>query len=134
MTQKRNRLQLSPRLRLGIGRNNSKNSILRYSSHLFILIAIALSINTFRLLLKNTDPNLSNHPQVLGISDTKSSKENTNEAEFDTYKVKKGDTLFNIAQNFQISWTTLATLNNIQSPFSVTPGQELKVPTLNTNK
>lgn len=66
-------------------------------------------------------------PKVLGSSDTRT-PEQDNAVQFTSYTVQKGDTLFNIAQKFNISWTTLATLNNLKSPFYLKPGQTLKVP------
>jgi len=124
----RNRFQLSPRLRVGVGRINNKSSILKYISTAFIVLSVLLSINTFRVFLK-TDLDAgseTNSPKVLGISDTRTQEDSKNQ--YIVYVVKKGDTLFNIAQAHNISWTTLATLNNIDSPFTVSSGQELKIP------
>lgn len=68
-----------------------------------------------------------NSPAVLGASDVKQPAAQ-NDMQFISYTVAKGDTLFNISQKFNISWTTLATLNNLKSPFYLKPGQTLKVP------
>ncbi len=62
-------------------------------------------------------------PQVLGAQDNP-----TPSQLFDDYTVKKGDTVFSIAQQNNIEWTTLATLNNLQAPFKLNPGQTLKIP------
>jgi LysM repeat protein len=64
-------------------------------------------------------------PQVLGATDI---KKDINLIEFAEYKVQKGDTLFNISQKYNINWATLATLNNLKSPFVLKPGQIIKIP------
>ncbi|OGE82820.1 MAG: hypothetical protein A2846_00670 [Candidatus Doudnabacteria bacterium RIFCSPHIGHO2_01_FULL_49_9] len=46
----------------------------------------------------------------------------------ETYTVKKGDTLFNISQNFDLSWQTLAEINNLQEPYLLKIGQSLRIP------
>lgn len=45
-----------------------------------------------------------------------------------TYTVKSGDTLYGIAQDLEINWEDLAALNNLESPYSLSVGQELKLP------
>ena len=128
MYEKSNRFQLSKKLRLGVGRKTGKNSYLKYISAIFVVVTAGLGANAIRLVFSNTtESSETRQAQVLGISNTKTEIEQPT-TEFETYLIKKGDTLYNIAQNHQISWTTLATLNNIQSPFTVSAGQELKIP------
>ena len=122
--------ELSPRLQFGIGKGNKKNQILKIGASTCFLIALLLSINTVRLLVKNNSVFTSvgaAEPQVLGATDTKS-PDNAKNLEFIDYKIEKGDTLFNVSQKFNISWTTLATINNLKSPFALKLGQVLKVP------
>ena len=76
---------------------------------------------------KNQPAVNSLNPQILGASDTKP-PDGQGSVQFTAYTVQKGDTLFNISQKFNISWTTMATLNNLKSPFYLKPGQTLKVP------
>jgi LysM repeat protein len=45
-----------------------------------------------------------------------------------SYTVKKGDTLSSIAQHNNTTWQRLAALNNLTSPDSIRPGQQLSVP------
>lgn len=45
-----------------------------------------------------------------------------------TYEVKKGDTLFNIAQRYEISWQTLAEINGLNEPYLLKIGQKIKIP------
>lgn len=44
------------------------------------------------------------------------------------YVVKSGDSLGSIASRFQVKMQELATLNNIQRPYTIRAGQRLKVP------
>lgn len=48
--------------------------------------------------------------------------------EYFTYDVKRGDTLFNLAQRYNISWQTLAELNGLKEPYLLKVGQKIKVP------
>lgn len=129
MRSNKSRIQLSPKLRLGIGRKTTKNTILKYAGSIFLFSAAILSVNTLRLFINQTNgDNVVHSPQVLGISSTQKQPESSSE-QFTSYIIKKGDTLFNIAEQHSISWTTLATLNNLTAPFTVTPGQTLKIPT-----
>ena len=119
------KFELSPRLKLGVGRGYSQNQILKIAAVLCLVLAVGLTINAVRLMVKGK--NQPDGPQVLGASDVKTSSDQ-NTIEFTNYTVTKGDTLFNIAQKFKISWETLATLNSLKSPFYLKPGQSLKVP------
>ena len=44
------------------------------------------------------------------------------------YTVKTGDTLYSIASALKIEWQELARINNLKAPYSLTVGQELKLP------
>lgn len=50
------------------------------------------------------------------------------EPQYALYKVKKGDTLFNLSQNLNITWQTLAEINNLEEPYILKIGQEIKIP------
>ena len=45
------------------------------------------------------------------------------------YTVKQGEYLVSIGNQFGVHWSTLATVNNIQSPYVIYPGQVLLIPT-----
>ncbi len=45
----------------------------------------------------------------------------------EVYTVKKGDTLSGIAARFGLNWRTLASINNIQNPNRIYPGQKIKL-------
>ncbi len=123
------KFELSPRLKLGVGRGYSQNQILKVTAVICLVLALGLSLNAVRLLLtgKNQPAGSNAAPEVLGASDNKS-QEGQDSIQFTTYTVQKGDTLFSISQKYNISWTTMATLNNLKSPFYLKAGQELKVP------
>lgn len=126
MGTSKNKVRLSPRLRLGVGRGYSKNNLFKYSGFLFLLVSIALGIWTITVIAKHSGSSVANNevnPQVLGATDAPAKQP------FTKYTVQKGDTIFNIAQKYKVDWTTLATINNISSPFTLKIGQELKVPT-----
>lgn len=46
----------------------------------------------------------------------------------DTYTVQRGDYLVALADRFSTTWQELAALNNIRYPYTIFPGQVLKVP------
>ncbi len=121
------KFELSPRLKLGVGRGYTQNQILKTSAIICLLFAVGLAFNAVSLMVKNPGTNQSNDPAVLGASDVKT-QEASSVIQFTNYTVQKGDTLFNISQKFNISWTTLASLNNLKSPFYLKPGQVIKVP------
>lgn len=49
--------------------------------------------------------------------------------ETQTYVVQPGDRLASIARTFNISWTTIASANNITNPNAIYVGQQLVIPT-----
>lgn len=52
----------------------------------------------------------------------------------ETYTVVSGDTLFPIGQKHQISWQTLARVNNLSEPYTLRIGQLLVIPTISSTK
>ncbi|MCL5666470.1 MAG: LysM peptidoglycan-binding domain-containing protein [Patescibacteria group bacterium] len=124
----RKKFELSPRLKLGVGRGRSQNQILKFSAVLFLILAAGLTINAVRLMVSgNSKTSAISAPQVLGASDVKQDSGN-GQVSFVEYTVIKGDTLFNVSQKFNINWATLATLNSLKSPYTLKPGQILKIP------
>lgn len=114
--------ELSPRLSLSVGRAYSKNRILKISGIICLLLAAGLTLNAIGLIVsKSQKPALEG--EVLGTIDVKDKK-----PAFLEYEVKKGDTLFNLSQKYNISWVTLANLNNLKSPFTLKPGQIIQIP------
>lgn len=119
------KLELSPRLKFGVGRGFSQSKLLKSVSVLFLIVAVGLSLNAVRLIFSGNSAQDPNSPQVLGASNV---KEQTGEVKIIEYTVQEGDTLFNISQKYDINWTTLATLNDIKAPFKLKPAQVLKIP------
>lgn len=129
MLKFKNQLELSPRLKSGVGRSYSKNRLLKISSFVFLLFAAGLTANSLWIIFgRNSTTKIeTGTPQVLGATDSQASSSSAS-IQFIEYKVKKGDTLFNISQQFNIQWMTIATINNLKSPFSLKPGQTIKIP------
>jgi nucleoid-associated protein YgaU len=44
------------------------------------------------------------------------------------YIVQRGDFLVGLARRFSINWRKLASLNHLEPPFTIFPGQKLKIP------
>jgi LysM repeat protein len=44
-----------------------------------------------------------------------------------TYRVKRGDTLWNIAQNFEVKVEEIMNWNNIDNPSGIKSGDEIKI-------
>jgi len=126
MALRSKKVELSPRLKLGVGRGYSNNQVLKFSAFFCLVLATILTFNAFRLISKNKgEANAT--PAVLGASDVRDPNQQA-DVQFITYAVTKGDTLFNVSQKYNIDWATLATLNNLKSPFALKVGQTLKIP------
>jgi LysM repeat protein len=128
MSIQRKKFELSPALRLGVGRGHS-NKILKISAIFCLILAAGLTVNALHLIFQgNSEPANGSAPQVLGATDIKTATEPQQQPQIVEYKITNGDTLFNISQKFNLSWATIATLNNLKSPFALKPGQVLKIP------
>lgn len=126
----RKKIDLSPRLKFGVGRKNYKNQIFKISAIFCLLLTAVLTINAVRLVLlnKGSETAPSKIPAVLGASDSRIQTQTPSSIGFSEYKIQKGDTLFNISQRLNLDWTTLASLNNIKSPYTLRVGQTIKIP------
>ncbi len=51
------------------------------------------------------------------------------EIKYITYRIKRGDTLYEIAAKYNVSIRTLKRINNISNPRRLRPGQRIKIPT-----
>lgn len=108
---------------MGVGRAGSKYNFYNIGGSLLLIVSLALTIRAGYLLISSEQTEAST-PQVLGAIDNAEE----NKQLYTTYIVKSGDTLFNISKQYAIEWTVLATLNNLQAPFSLRAGQEIKIP------
>ena len=122
MSSNTNKIKLSPRLRWGVGRNNSHINFFKIAGIICLVLGVGLLTRATVLLFSGSETTQSN-PQVLGAVDN-----NTSSAAFKEYKVKKGDTLFTISKEHNIEWTALATLNNLKPPFALSVDQSIKIP------
>ncbi len=127
MVNSKTKVRLSPKLQLGVGRGRVKQNYLKYSGFAFIVLSLLLlgrAIYTITTSHDNAAPAVTEaNPSVLGANDSVNQSAN-----FKKYTVKKGDTIFNIAQTYHLNWATLATLNNLSSPYTLKIGQELNIP------
>jgi lysozyme len=75
-----------------------------------------------------TNANMIYVGQTLTLSgSTNKTTSSTNTSTSKTYTVKSGDTLSGIGSRYGVSWTTLAQLNNISSPYTIYSGQIIKL-------
>lgn len=125
MSTLKHKVKLSPRLGLGVGRSSNRGSLLPYATMIILVISGVLGIRAVNLAIRGSDSDTPKTGEVLGATDNQapSSKEYVK-----SYTVVKGDTVFSIGQQHNIEWTTLATLNGLEAPFKLTPGQVIKIP------
>ena len=119
------KVKLSPKLLLGVGRTSSRGSLLSYATMIFMVLSAVLVLRAGYMVIYHSSPTPTpTDPHVLGATDTPTQPKKA----FTDYTVKKGDTVFSIAQANNIDWTALATLNNLKAPFTLKPGQVLQIP------
>lgn len=108
---------------MGIAGPSSQGTFFKFGGVFFLIVSAFLAFNIYKNV--NSDQ-IQEVPQqqVLGAFD----QAVETEPAFDTYTVQKGDTLFNIAQNENVSWAVLANVNNLKAPYSLKPGAVLKIP------
>ncbi len=95
-----------------------------------------LTVNQLARLNNITDPNRINSGQTLTIFTVPDSEAASDEAAAapaptpapTTYVVQPGETLADIAQRLDISWTSLVQANNITNPNHIEVGQILTIP------
>lgn len=116
----KSRIRLSRHLHTQITPYPEANRWFRRGAVLTILIVVG----AIYALAKKTAPNETQTPskQILG------EQEKAVPLEYESYLVKKGDTLFNLSQRFDVSWQTLTKLNNLEEPYLLKIGQKLKIP------
>src|SRR5262249_45253580 len=104
MLYSKKKFDLSPKLKLGVGRGNNQTKILKILGALFLLASVALTAHALSLLLNHSTTSKNTSPQVLDATDQSAQSANMQVID---YKVQKGDTLFNLSQKYNINWTTL---------------------------
>lgn len=117
----KSRIRLSRSLRSQITPYpNASRTIKRVAVALLLFLAVGIYI----FARPKPEPKASPSPdkQILG-------EQEVQEPEYAPYNIKKGDTLFNLSQSLGISWQTLAEINNLEEPYVLKVGQEIKIPT-----
>lgn len=90
---------------------------------LLLIIFLASSVYLLTRVQEKTNPGPL-PKQILG----ETTEDQTSAPEYVYYVVKKNDTLFNLSQKVNVSWQTIATLNNLEEPYLLKIGQKLKIP------
>ena len=109
-------------------------SILRFSVALasLVLVACASTPNKAPVIERSTEPpkaKVTQAPKKVTV------KNNVNNKDWrpDTYTVKKGDTLYSIGLEFGYDYKDVAQNNNIEAPYNIRVGQQLKIKTSNSS-
>lgn len=115
------KIKLSRRLKWSVGKTQTSASRLWLLGGFCMAVALFLTLNVFQTS-QNTEPTT---PRVLGAT---AENQTPKKVQFIDYVVQRGDTLFSISQKYNVSWGTLAELNDLQAPFSLKQDQTIKVP------
>lgn len=103
---------------------------------LFLIGSVLLTINLWPSHSSSSSNNNKTTEavtqQVLGESTTETTP--APDSQFTQYTVKNGDTLFNISQQYNVRWDSIAQINDLSEPFVVHAGQILKIPQATTSK
>lgn len=122
MALNQNKIRLAPRLRWGVGRDHHTINYFKVGSGIFLALSAVLVIRAGYMLFSGGEQSQET-PQVLGAQDN-----STDQQSFTEYKVKSGDTLFNISKEYGVEWTALATINNLEPPFALRVNDTIKIP------
>lgn len=117
------------------------DALLNYITQKFPLIMV-LSVLCFSLMLPGSltpkypqqaigSVSLSELPPEAGINETDEELTATDELYYFTYIVKKGDTISEIASNYNVYPDAIITLNNLKSTRLIHVGSVLKIPSIN---
>lgn len=92
----------------------------------FITVAISLLFLAIRGLLNNKEEKapVSEETQRV-VQETSVTEKTTRDT---TYTVESGDTLYAIGIKLGVDWNEIAKINDIEPPYSLSTGQELKIP------
>ncbi len=126
------KFQLSKNLKQGIQGPSSQGTFFKVSGVIFLVFSLLLIRNIYKGLNSSIQPanakmTQAQPPAVLGAFDQQQPQPMTSAPIPSTYTVKSGDTLFNIAQSFNINWVVIATLNNLKAPYTLKPGTVIKL-------
>ncbi|OGB75419.1 hypothetical protein A2810_01185 [candidate division Kazan bacterium RIFCSPHIGHO2_01_FULL_49_10] len=87
-------------------------------------------LKTDELTDTNTDQSNTAEDQLTAASPISATPPTTETPAFsgETYTVKDGDTLYAVGQQLGQDWKEIARLNDLEPPYSLNVGQELKLP------
>jgi LysM repeat protein len=127
---------LSPELRAQITPSKRRDVKLTAAGVFFLVGSIMLTVNlwpkanTASVSNDKTTPTIAqSEKQVLGAATSEAPQ-----PQFTQYTVKNGDTLFNISQQYNVRWDSIAQINNLSEPYVLHGGQILKIPQGTTSK
>ncbi len=131
---------LSPELRAQITPHTRRDIRLATAGIFFLVGSIILTVN----LWPKKDTSISNNKTTAAIIQQKevlgaatmvtTPAPSPAKPDFTQYTVKAGDTLFNISQQYNVRWDSIAQINNLNEPYILHSGQVLKIPQATTSK
>ncbi len=126
MFKSNKKIKLSENLQMGVSGPAWQGTLLKTGGMAFIIASLFLAVNIYKSLRQGpAQQSEAQTGQVLGAFDQNTKTKTVN------YAVQRGDTLFNIAANHGIDWSVVATMNNLEAPYALKPGQILKIPVQN---
>ncbi|HYF05358.1 MAG TPA: LysM domain-containing protein [Patescibacteria group bacterium] len=121
MPFKTKNIDLSPKLKLGIGRKPSQFKILKFTCLLLLFLTVLIGLQAFVIFINKAPlTKAEDAGKVLGTSEL--------EDRFIEVTVTKLDTLYGLSQTYDVPWTTIAEINNLTAPFMLKENQKLLVP------
>ena len=128
---------LSPELRAQITPHTRRDVKLTAAGEFFLVGSLLLVVNlwpkkdgAYTINNKATTPiaqsaesQISGEKQILGAATHQDPA-----PQFTQYTVKSGDTLFNISQQYNVRWDSIAQINSLSEPYVLHAGQILKIP------
>lgn len=101
------------------------------------VIFVTVTISLFFLAIKGVFTSKKKEeqkPSETATQELEEAKVEPQVQEETKYTVKSGDTLYSIGIKFGIDWKKIAEVNNLDEPYTLSTGQELKIPKNGNNK
>lgn len=101
----------------------------------FVTVTIFLFILAIRGTFSNKSKTNEAQPNQSTEKELEEAKtEPQNKSEETKYTVKSGDSLYEIGIKTGVDWKKIAEANNLEEPYNLTVGQELKIPKSSNGK